>query len=94
LDHLIIRAIRLRKKPLAEPIREIINDLGLSIGKEFAVVAVGGMKPASAFIGQRKYESYKTHESYCAASLERHGKKLVPKWKWDFQVSMPFWREQ
>jgi hypothetical protein len=21
-------------------------------------------------------------------------KKLVPKWKWDFEVSMPFWREQ
>ena len=36
------RAIRLRKKPLTEPIREIINDLGLSIRKEFAVVAVRG----------------------------------------------------
>jgi hypothetical protein len=42
MDHLIIRAIRLRKKPLTEPIREIINDLGLSIGKQFAVVAVRG----------------------------------------------------
>ena len=42
LDHLITRAIRLRKKPLAEPIREIINDLSFSIRKQFAVVAVRG----------------------------------------------------
>ena len=40
LDHLIIRAIRLTKKPLTEPIPEIINHLGLSIGKQFAVVAM------------------------------------------------------
>jgi len=50
LDHLIIRAIRLRKKPLAEPIREIIDDLGLSIGKEFAVVAVRGNETARSNI--------------------------------------------
>ena len=42
LDHLINRAIRPGQKPVTKPISEIVNNLGLSIRNEFAVVAVRG----------------------------------------------------
>jgi hypothetical protein len=51
LDHLINRAIRFSKKPLTKPIGEIVNNLGLSIGKEFALVAVRGNEAGITCIG-------------------------------------------
>jgi hypothetical protein len=40
LDHLIVGTILLAQKALTEPKRKIINNLSLSIRKEFPVIAV------------------------------------------------------